>query len=159
MNPATLLALLTNYGPTLLQVIGWMPTIQGIVAEAASNDDITTKIKKVLPDAAAALEAIGGQLFPKAAPALHIAAVAMTSFDPNTVKWVQGGCNQLLTPSPNLAVDGIAGSKTQAAVIALQEKYGIKADGVPGQVTQALIAALLTKLSPTVLTPAPAKAA
>ena len=148
MNPATLLTLLTNYGPTLLTVLGWMPTIQGIVQEAASNDDITTKIKAILPNAASAMEAIGGQLFPKAAPALHIAAVALTYFDPNTVKWVQGGCNALLSPSPNLTVDGIAGPKTQAAVVALQQKYGLKADGVPGQVTQALIAALLTKLSP-----------
>src|SRR5580765_7138587 len=110
----------------------WGPTVKGIIDEASTNDAITTKIQTVAPALAGVLEQIGGQFFPQAAPALHIAAAAIAAFDPNTTKWIQNACNSFLTPSPNLVVDGQYVPKTKAAVIALQTQLGLTPDGVAG---------------------------
>ena len=119
--------------------------IKGIIDEASSNDTIVTKIKALSAPFASVLANVGAQFFPKAAPALQVAAAAMASFDTNVTKWVQGALNVYLVPSPNLVVDGVYGPKTKAAVELLQAKLGLTVDGWAGQVTQAAIAQLLVK--------------
>lgn len=130
MDPLTIITLGLRYAPD----------IKAIWDEATSNDDAITKIKALLGGPVVSmLEWIGAQAFPKAAPAIHIIGGIVHSFDPSIAKWIQRCLNTLLTPSPNLVVDGIYGAKTKAAVEALQAKYGLKVDGLAGAVTQALI--------------------
>ncbi len=128
--------------------IQYGPALKTAIDEALSNDDLVTKVQKIAGPFAPLLEKIGGSLFPAAKPGLHIAAVVMTSFDPSTTKWVQGSMNLLVTPSPNLTVDGLYGAKTRAAVQAFQTQNGIAVDGWAGRLTQGLIDALMAKLQP-----------
>lgn len=130
--------------PALLSAAG---TIKQIVDVASSNAEIVDKIKQTLPKVAGLLETYGSQLFPKAKAQLHIAAAAMTAFDPNVTKWIQGACNSLLEPSPNLVVDGAYGPLTRAAVEKLQQKLGLTVDGWAGQLTQAAISSALAALT------------
>lgn len=133
---------------TVLQLaISFGPAVKDIVDAASSNEDITTKIKALSPSLAKILETVGSQFFPKAAPALHLVAGVVAAFDPNTTKWIQGALNTLVTPNPNLVVDGVYGAKTRAAVEALQTQLGLTVDGVAGQITQAAIASALAKLN------------
>ncbi len=126
-------------------VIRYGPIIKDIIDEATSNDDIVTKIKKLAGPLAPLLEQIGGQMFPAAKPALHIAAAAMSSFDPSVTKWVQGSLNLVLAPSPNLTVDGIAGPKTRAAIVQFQTQMDLDVDGWAGVLTQAALTAAMAK--------------
>ncbi len=126
-------------------VIRYGPIVKDIIDEAMSNDDIVTKIQKLAGPLAPLLEQMGGQLFPAAAPALHIAAGAMAAFDPNVTKWVQGTLNVVVSPSPNLTVDGIYGPKTKAAVEAFQKQLGLDVDGWAGVLTQAALTAAMAK--------------
>lgn len=122
------------------------PTVKSILDVAAGNASIVTKIKEVSVPLASVLDALGAELFPKAAPALRIAAGAMAAFDQDVTKWLQGSLNVLVEPSPNLVVDGLYGPKTRAAVEQMQAKYGLRIDGWAGSLTQAAIAsALATK--------------
>jgi outer membrane protein OmpA-like peptidoglycan-associated protein len=57
------------------------------------------------------------------------------------VRWVQASLNQLL--GTRLAVDGVAGPKTRAAVRSFQQTKGLQADGIAGPVTDAAIKAAL----------------
>ena len=120
-------------------------TIKSLNDISNSNTDLVDKLKQGLPTLGTALEAIGGALFPKVAPQLKMAAGAMASFDPNVTKWLQGSLNSLLDPSPELAVDGIYGRLTKAAVERLQEKMGLTVDGWAGALTQAAISNALSK--------------
>lgn len=128
--------------PTLISAAS---TIKSIVDIANSNADVVTKVTAALPTLANALETYGGQFFPNAKPQFRIAAAAMTAFDPNVTKWLQGALNTLLDPSPNLVVDGSYGPKTKAAVEQVQQKLGLTVDGWAGQLTQAAIMAALAK--------------
>ena len=121
------------------------PTVKSILDVASRNESIATKIKEVSAPLADILETVGEMLFPKAAPALRVAAGAMAAFDPDVTKWLQGSLNVLLDPSPNLVVDGMYGPKTRAAVERLQAKLGLKIDGWAGEITKAAIAAALAK--------------
>lgn len=128
--------------PTIISAVS---TIKSIVDIAQSNLEVVEKIKAAAPTVADALEAYGAQFFPNAKPELHIAAAAMTAFDPNVTKWLQGSLNALLDPSPDLRVDGAYGPKTKFAVQRLQEQLGLSPDGWAGNLTQSAIMALLTK--------------
>lgn len=119
------------------------PTVKSILDAASGNESIVTKIKEVSAPLADILETVGEMLFPKAAPALRVAAGAMAAFDPDVTKWLQGSLNVLVEPSPNLAVDGRYGPKTRAAVEQLQTKLGLRVDGWAGSLTQAAIASAL----------------
>ena len=125
----------------------YAPTIKELIDVALSNEDLVAKLKDMSKPLSLVFEGIGALVFPKAAPELHSAAVVMAAFDPNVTKWVQASCNQLLDPSPNLTVDGLYGSKTLAAVEALQTKLGLKVDGWAGNLTQAAIGAALAAIS------------
>ena len=125
---------------------GLAPTVKSILDAATGNESIVAKIKDISAPLAGILETVGETLFPKAAPALRIAAGAMAAFDPDVTKWLQGSLNALLDPSPGLVVDGLYGPKTRAAVEQLQTKFGLRVDGWAGSLTQAAIAsALATK--------------
>jgi murein L,D-transpeptidase YcbB/YkuD len=139
MDPLTILQLALKYGPIVKEIID----------AAESNSTIVDRIKTLSSPLATLLEGIGSTLFPNAKSQLHVAAGAIAAFDPNVTKWVQSALNQLLTPSPNLVVDGIYGQMTKAAVTQLQTNLGLTADGWAGQLTQAAIATALAKLAPT----------
>ena len=124
---------------------GLAPTVKSIIDAATGNESIVTKIKDISAPLAGLLETVGETLFPKAAPALRVAAGAMAAFDPDVTKWIQGSLNVLVEPSPNLVVDGLYGPKTRAAVETLQMKLGLRVDGWAGSLTQAAIASVLAK--------------
>lgn len=131
-----------SYLPMLFQAA---TAVKSILDIANSNESVVQKIKESVPQAVPFLEQVATQLFPKVAPAIHIAAGAMAAFDPNAVKWVQGACNTIL--GTNLEVDGHYGDKTRTAVEQLQTKLGLKTvDGFAGQITQAAISLALSKL-------------
>jgi len=119
--------------------------INSIVTIAQNNDDIVSKIRETLPHLAEPLETLGGLLFPGVKPALHIAAVAMTQYDTDLNKWIQGGLNAFVTPSPNLVVDGVYGPKTAAAVKAFQAQLGLTVDGWAGNLVQTALMGLMNK--------------
>ncbi len=99
------------------------------------------------------LTSIGEKLFPKAAKTLHTVGAVFAAFDPDVTKWLQGALNVLLTPSPNLVVDGLYGPATRTAVEALQKQFGLVVDGLAGTVTRAAIEAALAKLTAPAPTP------
>src|SRR5258708_21541827 len=119
--------------PTIIQAAS---SIKGLIDMAVSHTDLITKIKAEFSGIAGLMEQYGAQFFPKVAPELHIAAAAMTAFDPNVTKWVQGCLNSWNVPSPNLVVDGHYGPKTKAAVEVFQTAHGLAVDGWAGQATQ-----------------------
>lgn len=121
------------------------PLIKSIFDEAVSNDDFVTKIQKTLPGVAPILEQVGAQAFPEAAPAIHIVGAAVAAFDTNTTKWLQKSLNAYL--GLTLAVDGVYGSNTKAAVKQAQQKLGITVDGLAGKITQGLLDAAMGKLA------------
>jgi peptidoglycan hydrolase-like protein with peptidoglycan-binding domain len=118
--------------------------IKSVIDVANSNPEIVKGIKNLSPLVSSMLEYIGGKLFPNAKEELKIAAGAMAAFDPNVTKWVQGALNTLVTPSPNLDVDGIYGPMTKAAVEKFQTDHKLTADGWAGTITRAAIDAILT---------------
>ncbi len=127
--------------------IQYGPLLKDAIDEAASNDDLVTKARKIAGPFFPILEQIGGLWFPQAKPALRAAAAIMTSFDPNVTKWLQTSLNTLVVPSPNLTVDGLNGPKTQAAVKAFQTQAGMAdVDGWAGTLTRMAIDGALAAL-------------
>lgn len=131
-----------NVIPLLVSAAG---AIKSIIDVANGNEDIITKIQKTFPGLAGIIEEIGGALFPSVKPQLRIAAGAMAAFDPDVTKWLQGSLNVLISPSPNLVVDGIYGPLTRAAVVQVQEQLGLTVDGWAGVLTQAAISHALSQ--------------
>lgn len=132
---------------SILQLaVSFGPTIKAIIDEAESNDTIIQKVTALSPTLANILTGVGAQLFPKAAPTLQLVGGVLSSFDPNTTKWLQGSLNSLLSLSPPLVVDGMYGPKTAAAVEQFQTKYKLTVDGIAGTITQAALQAVLAKL-------------
>ena len=75
--------------------------------------------------------------------------------DPQYVRWLQGTLNRVM--GAGLAVDGVYGSRTRAAVRAFQVRQGLPADGVVGERTErALVAADAGRPPSTGTTPATA---
>jgi outer membrane protein OmpA-like peptidoglycan-associated protein len=69
----------------------------------------------------------------------------------SNVRWLQTSLNQLL--GTRLAVDGVAGAQTRAAVRSFQQKRGLKIDGIAGPATTAAIKAALSQtVSPPIVT-------
>lgn len=132
-----------DYLAILQAAFQYGPAVKSIIDEASNNDDIVTKVKSLAGPFASILELVGGAFFPAVKPELRVAAAVMASFDPSVTKWVQGGLNSLVTPSPGLVIDGIYGPRTRAAVESLQAQVGLTVDGWAGQITQATIAKLL----------------
>lgn len=137
MNWLSLIGLFIKYGPVLEQL--WNAV--------TSNEDYVTKVESLLPQVAQYAVQIAQEFFPNAAPAVQKIAGTALTFNTQLVKYAQQACNLLLTPSPNLAVDGMYGPHTHAAVKTLQQQLGLTADGVFGKLTQAAVAKALPGLS------------
>jgi len=135
MDPITALTLIS----TSVQVAGQVKEL--LDKGSVTQQSLETAVPQIVPQ----LASLGASLFPKVAPELQAVAAASATFDPNVTKWLQGSLNKLLTPSPNLEVDGVYGPKTQEAVEAAQKQLGIPVDGWAGEVTQGAIMAALTK--------------
>lgn len=134
---------LLQYAPYIFQLLQAAPDLKTLIDRGATPDSIRQLVPQLVP----LLEQFGAHLFPKVAPELHTVAVVMTAFDPNVTKWLQGSLNKLLTPSPNLVVDGVYGAATRGAVEQVQTKLGLKVDGWAGKITNAAIALALGKLA------------
>lgn len=133
-----------DYLAILQAVVKYGAEIKAVIDVASTNHDVVTKIKEMSAPLASVFSTIGAQFFPKVAKEFHVAAVVGAAFDPNVTKWIQGATNNLLDPSPGLAVDGLYGPRTRAAVELLQTKLGLTVDGWAGQITQAAIAKLVS---------------
>jgi peptidoglycan hydrolase-like protein with peptidoglycan-binding domain len=135
MDPLTALTLIS----TAVQVAS---NVKGLLDRGGVTKQ---SLQTAAPDIIPQLANIGTALFPKVAPELQVVAAASASFDPNVTKWLQAALNKLLTPSPNLQVDGIYGPKTREAVEVAQKKLGITVDGWAGEITQAAIQTALSR--------------
>ncbi len=96
------------------------------------------------------LTELGSTLFPKLSPELHAAAAALIVAHPDNTSWVQSAINVLASTgyvvlTAQLAVDGIYGPKTKAAVELVQEKLGLPTTGFVADIEYNAIAALLSK--------------
>jgi len=132
---------------TVLTVISTSLQVAGTVKELLDKGGVTPQsLETAVPQIVPQLANLGATLFPKVAPEMQAVAAASATFDPNVTKWLQASLNKLLTPSPNLVVDGVYGPKTRDAVEAAQKKLGIPADGWAGDVTQGAIQVALIKL-------------
>ena len=80
-----------------------------IIAVALRNEDVVAGIRAIASSPlVGVLEAAAEKMFPKVAPALRLAAIALAAFDPDTTKWIQNALNIDLKdelPAP-LVVDG-----------------------------------------------------
>jgi shikimate 5-dehydrogenase len=136
MDPLTVLTLIS----TAVQVAS---NVKGLLDQGgATKQSLQTAVPHIIPQ----LASIGTALFPKVAPEKQVVAAASATFDPNVTKWLQAALNKLLTPSPNIVVDGVYGPKTREAVEAAQKKLGITVDGWAGEITQGAIQMALSKL-------------
>jgi peptidoglycan hydrolase-like protein with peptidoglycan-binding domain len=132
---------------TALTLISTSVQVAGSVKELLDKGGVTQQsLETAVPQIVPQLANLGATLFPKVAPEMQAVAAASATFDPNVTKWLQAASNKLVTPSPNLAVDGVYGPKTREAVEAAQKKLGIPVDGWAGEVTQGAIQTALTKL-------------
>jgi murein L,D-transpeptidase YcbB/YkuD len=136
MDPLTVLTLIS----TAVQVAG---SVKGLLDQGGvTKQSLQTTVPQIIPQ----LAEIGAALFPKVPAEMQVVAAASATFDPNVTKWLQTALNKLLTPSPNLVVDGVYGQKTREAVEAVQKKLGITVDGWAGEITQGAIQTALSKL-------------
>jgi murein L,D-transpeptidase YcbB/YkuD len=127
-------------------VVQWIGPVREAIDLAGSNADLVSKIKSMSGPLAKLLEGVGSELFPKAAPGLHIVGGVLAAFNPNYTKWLQATLNSVENLNPPLDVDGVYGPKTTAAIEQFQAKLGMTVDGLAGQVTEAAIQMLLAKL-------------
>jgi len=110
---------------TVLTVISTSLQVAGTVKELLDKGGVTPQsLETAVPQIVPQLASLGASLFPKVAPEMQAVAAASATFDPNVTKWLQASLNKLLTPSPNLVVDGVYGPKTRDAVEAAQKKVG-----------------------------------
>ena len=130
---------MSNVFNVIQLAIMYGPTLTSIFEEVTSNDSLLTKIEKEAPAIGPLIAQLGAEFFPTAAPTLQKVGAVVAAFSPDYTKWLQGALNVLLTPSPNLTVDGMYGPKTKAAIQQLQAKLGLTPDGIAGKITQAAI--------------------
>jgi peptidoglycan hydrolase-like protein with peptidoglycan-binding domain len=128
----------------LLQLLNDANRIVAIWNSGTSNDSIADRLKQLVPLSVPILEQIAALYFPKIAPQLHSVAGALVG-NPNAVKYLQSALNILVSPSPNLAVDGIYGPRTLAAVHAFQKQNGFDTTGFLSETEDAVLAKLLTE--------------
>ena len=133
-----------NFLSLLPIIVSAAGTIKNIIDVATSNADIVTKIKSAVPSIVTVLDDYATQLFPKVAPQLRVAAAAMSAFDPNVTKWLQGALNAV--DGADLEVDGLYGPKTRVAVEHFQAQHNLKVDGWAGNLTQGAIHLALANL-------------
>src|SRR6516162_3255464 len=100
-----------------LTLISTAVQVAGKVKELLDKGGVTKQsLEATVPQIIPQLASLGASFFPKVAPEMQVVAAASATFDPNVTKWLQASLNKLLTPSPNLEIDGIYGPKTREAV-------------------------------------------
>jgi hypothetical protein len=113
MDPLAVLTLIS----TAVQVAG---SVKGLLDQGGvTKQSLQTTVPQIIPQ----LAEIGAALFPKVPAEMQLVAAASATFDPNVTKWLQTALNKLLTPSPNLIVDGVYGPKTREAVEAVRRNW------------------------------------
>lgn len=138
---------------TIIQIVSGLAALIPSIAGAwnsATGSSLQKVASVVTSSAGASLESwlaeIGGQLFPSLSSNLHAAAAALIAAESHTgaIAWVQSALNMaqaagLVTfngagtnPGTNsaLTVDGVFGPRTQAAILALQSKFGLPTTGM-----------------------------
>lgn len=125
--------------PQLFSIINAAPTIKQLLDAMSNPTELIAAAKKLVPSIIPIVEIFAEQLFPKVAPELRIAAGIMAAYDPNKNKWLQQGLNVILDDQDDIAVDGIYGPATRAAVEKAQAKLGLKVDGWAGPITSTAI--------------------
>jgi len=129
-----------------LTLISTAVQVAGKVKELLDKGGVTKQsLEATVPQIIPQLASLGASFFPKVAPEMQVVAAASATFDPNVTKWLQASLNKLLTPSPNLEIDGIYGPKTREAEETAQKKLGIPVDGWAGEVTQGAILTAFSK--------------
>ncbi len=137
----TLISTLVGLVPEIIKAWDTSPSkgVEGVV-RVVTNTPI-----------ASTLAELGAQLFPKLSPELHAAAAALVVSHPNNTSWIQSAINVLastgyITLTAQLAVDGIYGPKTKAAVELVQARLGFAGTGFVADMEYNAIAALLSKI-------------
>lgn len=121
-----------------------IPLVSSIWETSGGFNKIAAILNGLSSPALANLEAIGAQMFPKAAADVQKVLAAIHLGYPQATQWIQRALNAgetlgFISFGPQLAVDGQFGPKTMAAVVALQTKLGIPTTGA---VTEAEYGAL-----------------
>lgn len=145
MSITSVLSSIPNIGQ-LWSLIGVGQSVRPLIQQALSGASLDAMIRSIVSDGVVStLETAAEGLFPKLAPELRLAAGAVSAYDHDKTKWLQQALNPIL--GINLAVDGIYGPATVAAVEQFQQTVvGLKVDGWAYRVTTPLIEAALAKV-------------
>lgn len=132
-------SLFMNFG----SIQSLFPLVLKYFSGNVTTDDLLKELKNLPAAAIKALEYIGSQRFPALAPEFHAIAVLTQTFHSDRIMWFQDAYNQLASPLIPLVVDGLPGPKTDAAILALQARFGLPVDGWLGEITSKAIHSLL----------------
>lgn len=132
--------------PDMFSIFNLGGLIKSLLDGSTTNNIIADGIKALAPKFVPILENIGASMFPKLAPALHVVAGAVVSFDKDKTRWLQQGVNTLLPDEDDIAVDGVYGPATRAAVEKVQSNLGLTVDGFAGKITRLAIDAALNAI-------------
>lgn len=137
--------------PYVMQLVSYIPSIQKAWESSATGGiQAVTNVIQNTP-VAGTLADIGAALFPKLDSTIHAAAAALVIVHPNNTSWIQSAINVLAStgyvslPAP-LTVDGLYGSKTHAAVIAVQTKLGLPVTGFVADAEYSAISKLIAEV-------------
>jgi lysozyme family protein len=148
MNPLSLLIPLLTH---MDQIMSLLPFVQRVIARGFTVNSIAEDLSDLnsthLLDW---LKINGTAFFPDVKPDLQVAAGAVL-VAPDYVMKIQQLLNKVMSPSPNLDIDGRLGPKTRAAVIAYQTAKGLTVDAFPGDATRAALEADSVKTTPVAL--------
>lgn len=126
---------LFNLFPLIMQALKIGPQI---IDALKTGQSVFSILEKFGPGLLEVLKEFGKSIWPDMEPEHQVQAAAQANFDQASIKFAQDAVNKLGLASPALAVDGIMGQKTKAAVVAFQQKFKVDpADGWPGPLTQA----------------------
>jgi len=148
---------------TIIAAISSFLPLAGKIAalwqSSAGFTKIADEVATAAPSALRMIEDFAGQMWPAVEKKVQQVLGALHLWAPDSTKWVQEALNAaqalgFIKFGPPLAVDGIWGNKTFAAVVALQTRLGVPV--LTGAVTdleyKALNALLEGKLPPVAVT-------
>lgn len=148
MSISTVLSTIESAGINgLLSFAGVGESLKPLISQALSGASLDAMVRTALSGGGVinTLEGVGEHLFPKVAPELRAAAAVVASFNRDKTIWLQQALKAIL--KIDLAVDGIYGPKTVAAVEQFQQQQvGLNVDGWAYRLTTPLIEAALAKV-------------